>query len=265
MSVGHVVLPLLLLVACSPAEEDRVGTSTLPARCPGVCNAATAVAPILLSVGGTGNVTVYSTAASAGGACNYGQTRVMRYAAINTSVQPGDGKGQWQAGRICGQCAEVTALTSQGTRSVVVRIMDKCPDASCGIDLGGTAPAAVMLDGAGRYLGQWRFISCSGHPEVSDGAPALTVVSGSNPWWSRVRVENPTAAVESITWKSATASGSFPYAADPENAFEVPVSSVLQSADPAFELTITCSDGSTGAVQLTPAQLAAGGSSYALR
>jgi hypothetical protein len=233
--------------------------------CSGPCNAATPVYPTLQSNGGLGNVTMYSTAASNGGACNYGSTSVMYYAAINVNVQPGDGAGQWQGGRLCGQCAEVTVLTSQGPKSVVVRIMDKCPDGHCGIDLGGSAPGTVMLNGSGRYAGQWQFVSCSGHPEVSDGAPSLTVVSGSNPWWSRVRVRNPVSAVQAIAWKSAAASGSFPFATDPENAFEVPVSQVLQSASPSFQITVSYAGGGTATVQLTPAQLAAGGSSYALR
>jgi uncharacterized repeat protein (TIGR02543 family) len=241
------------------------GGSGLPGSCTGACNAATPVYPTLQSDGGLGNVTMYSTSASSGGACNYGATNVLYYAAMSVNVQPGDGKGQWQGGRVCGQCAEVTALTSRGPKSVVVRIMDKCPDAYCGIDLGGSAPAKIMLDGSGRYQGQWKFVSCSGHPEVSDGAPSLAVVSGSNPWWSRVRVRNPATAVEAIEWKSATASGSFPFATDPENAFEVPVNEVLQSRSASLQITVRYADGTSAAVQLTPAQLGAGNSSYALK
>ena len=242
------------------------GGGDLPSSCPGTCNAATPVYPTLSSNGGLGNVTMYSTSASSGGACNYGTTNVMYYAAMSVNVQPGDGKGQWQSGRICGQCAEVTVLTSQGPKSVVVRIMDKCADAYCGIDLGGSAPSAVMLNGSGRYDGKWRFVSCSGHPEASDGSPSLAVISGSNPWWARVRVRNPTTAVASIGWQSAsgTASGSFPYATDPENAFEVPVNEVLQSASPSFRITVRYVDGSTATTQLSPGQLAAQNSSYPL-
>ncbi len=241
-------------------------SSGLPDKCPGQCNSATPVNPTILSEGGLGNVTMYSTAASNGGACNYGSTNVMYYAAINVNVASGDSKGQWQGGRICGQCAEVTALTSQGPKTVVVRIMDKCPDGNCGIDLGGSAPGVIMLDGSGRYDGKWRFVACDGHSEVSDGSPTLNVINGSNAWWSRVHVRNPLAAVASIEWQDTvgTAKGTFPFAADPENAFEVPVNEVLQSGLTTLLITVNYTDGRTATVRLSPAQLGTQGGSYAL-
>jgi aryl-phospho-beta-D-glucosidase BglC (GH1 family) len=242
------------------------GSGSQPATCSGACNAATPVPPTLSSDGGLGNVTMYSTAPSAGGACNYGSTNVKYYAAINVNINSGDGKGQWQGGRACGQCAEVTALTSQGPQKVVVRIMDKCPDGNCGIDLGGSAPGAVMLDGAGRYSGQWRFVACDGHPEVSDGAPTLEVVSGSNAWWSRLRVRNPLTGVSAIEWRNeaTSAQGSFPYATSPENAYEVPTASVLQANTAAFTVTVRYVDGRSATVRLSPAQLGTSGASYPL-
>ncbi|MGD9169545.1 MAG: cellulase family glycosylhydrolase [Candidatus Thiodiazotropha sp.] len=242
------------------------GDDTLPDQCSGPCTSATPVYPTLLSDGGLGNVTMYSTSASSGGACNYGTTNVMYYAAINVNVTPGDGAGQWQAGKICGQCAEVTVVTSQGHKTVVARIMDKCPDGHCGIDLGGNAPAAVMIDGSGRYEGKWRFVSCDGHPEVSDGSPSLYVFAGSNPWWSRVHVRNGSTATDSITWQdtAGTASGSLPFASNPENAFEVPVNEVLQSGMSSVLITVHYVDGTSATVTLTPAELAAGSASYPL-
>jgi len=128
---------------------------------------------------------------SNGGACNYGATDIAYYAAISVNDQPGDALGAWQDGRICGECAMVTALTSQGPKNVVARIMDKCPDGYCGIDLGGDAPAAIMVDGFGRYLGRWEFVSCVGHAEVFDGPTVLSVSSSANPYWSVVQVRNP--------------------------------------------------------------------------
>lgn len=242
------------------------GDDALPDVCPGPCNSATPVYPTLISDGGLGNVTMYSTSASSGGACNYGTTDVIYYAAINVNVNPGDGAGQWQGGTICGQCAEVTVVTSQGPRSVVARIMDKCPDDHCGIDLGGDSSATVMLDGSGRYQGKWRFVSCDGHPEVSDGSPSLYVFAGSNPWWSRVHVRNGPTATERITWQDAsgTASGVLPFAGDPENSFEVPVNEVLQSGMSSVLIGVHYVDGTSATLTLTPAELAAGSSSYPL-
>jgi hypothetical protein len=238
----------------------------LPADgCSILCNAVTPSNPVVQPSGGQGNITMYATDPSAGGACNYGTTSVLFYAAVNVNVVLGDGQGQWQGGRICGQCLEVTANTSQGSKSVVVRIMDKCADGDCGIDLGGSAPAAIMADGFGRYDGAWRFVSCTGHPEVSDGAPSLYVSGGSNAWWSRVQVRNPPWPVSSIAWQdpAGTAHGTLAYANDPENTFEVPAE-VLQSSAASLVLTVHFADGTTATVQLSPSQLAAGNSAYPL-
>ena len=239
--------------------------SVQPDACVESCNAVTPSYPSVQPNGGLGNITMYATGPSAGGACNYGTTSVLYYAAMSVNVAPGDLQGQWQGGRICGQCVEVTTFTAQGPAAVVVRIMDKCPDGDCGIDLGGSAPAAIMLDGFGRYDGTWRFVSCAGHAEVSDGAPSLFVSAGSNAWWSRVQVRNPPWAVASIAWQdpAGSAQGAFPYAADPENTFEVPAE-VLQSPATLITILVHYTDGNTATVQLGPSQLAAANTSYPL-
>lgn len=254
-----------LIANFAAVSSNSGGSSDLPDRCTGMCNSATPVFPTVYEGGGKGNVTMYTTEASNGGACNYGVTNVMSFAAMSVNVVPGDAKGQWQGGSICGQCAEVTAITSQGPKKVVVRIMDKCPDGDCGIDLGGSAPAEIMSDGFGRYDGQWRFVSCEGHPGVSDGPPSLDVFNGSNAWWSRVHVRNGATAVDSIEWRSANGtSGIFPFAANPENAYEVPQSEVLQSGAASILITVRYVDGSTATVTLSPQQLSVPGASYLL-
>jgi hypothetical protein len=247
------------VAADRPPSPDR-------AICSGTCNAAVPTYPTVDATSGSGNVTMYTTLPSSGGACNYGTTGVAYFAAINVNVEPSDDQGQWQGGRICGQCVEVTTSTSQGSRSVVVRIMDRCADAYCGVDLGGDAPVAVMPDGFGRYDGTWRFVPCAGHPEASDGPPSLYVVAGSNAWWSRVQVRNPPWAVESIAWRdpAGSASGSFPYAADPENTFAVP-SDALQATASWLAVTVRYGDGTTATAELAPSQLAAAGTSYPLQ
>ena len=250
--------------ALGGAREVEASEVAALSACSGVCNAATPSYPTVARAAGQGNITMYTTAASSGGACNYGATGVLYFAAVNVNVVPGDGLGQWQGGRICGQCLDVTAETTQGPRSVVVRIMDKCADGYCGIDLGGTAPSAIMSDGFGRYEGRWRFISCSGHPEVSDGPVSLFVIAGSNAYWSRVQVRNPPGAVESLMWQDTQgASGILPYADDPENTFEVPLS-ILQSTVASLTLTARFSDGSEATLDLSPGQFAVGNASYPL-
>jgi len=183
--------------------------------------------PVVDENGGTGNVTTYGSvtdpAPSRGGACNYGDTRIFDFAAINANVHAGDGLGQWNGGRICGQCAEVTVQTAEGDKSTVVRIVDKCPDEYCGIDLGGLPAQTLMGDRPGRYAGHWEFIPCSDHPNVSDGQPAIFVKEGSNPWWSAIQVRNPPAAVLSITWDTPSGlSGELAYATEAENYYSVP-------------------------------------------
>ena len=267
---GPWVLALLISWAGFACSESQVRSGPgdaqtgLPEACPGICNASVPSYPKVSDWGGTGDITMYSTAPSSGGACNYGETKVAYYAAMSVNLRPGDGQGQWQAGHICGQCVEVAALTSAGPRSVVVRIMDKCPDGYCGVDLGGQAPASVMVDGFGRYQGEWRFVSCDGHPEVSDGPPSLHVLAGSNAYWAAVQVRNPPWPVSSIKWQDGSSSGSFSYVGTSlENSFQVPTP-VLQ-AQATLALTVQYTDGSLGHATLTPAEIASPDATYALQ
>ena len=254
------------------AAAVRAGTdeaAVLPAladQCAGICNATTPSDPSDTSQGGSGDITMYSTSPSQGGACNYGMTHVSFYAAISVNEEPGDGMGAWQGGRICGECAEVTAVTSLGPRSVFVRIMDKCPDEYCGIDLGGDAPAAVMVDGFGRYTGEWIFGSCAGHPEVFDGPTALTISDSASADWAVVQVQNPPSAVTSIAWQNATdasQTGEFLYSGETyENTYQVPLE-VLHAAA-TFMVTIQYRDDPEATLQLDSQELASPGASYTL-
>ncbi len=247
-----------------PAEVGEQAAADSSPTCSGFCNAVTPSYPTVSPDSSQGNITMYTTNASTGGACNYGVTKVMYFVAVNVSITPGDGQGQWHSGRICGQCVEVTAVTTQGAQSVLARIMDKCPDSYCGMDLGGAAPEAIMLDGFGRYDGSWHFVSCSGHPEVSDGPTSLYVSTGASPYWSRVQIRNPPGAVLSIVWRdSLGASGTFSYASDPENTFEVPTS-VLQSTATTVTVTAVFSDGSSESVEVAPSRLATEDTSYGM-
>lgn len=75
--------------------------------------------------------------------------------------------------------------------------------------------------------------------------------------WAHVRVRSPTMGLDSIRWQSTsgTPSGAFPYATDPENAYEVPVSAVLQSTSSSFRITVRYVGGTTAAVQLSPSRV----------
>lgn len=213
-----------------------------------------------------GNVTMYTTEASDGGACNYGKTGVLYFAAINVSESAGDGKGQWKDGHFCGQCVEVTIITTKGPKQIVVRIMDRCADEHCGVDLGGEAPAAIMADGFGRYDGAWRLVSCGGHPEVFDGDPSLFVKEGSNAFWSAIQVRNPNLAVTGIRWQNQADSsdaGNFNYASPSLENYYFVSDEVLQGKG-SYRIIVQYTDGSTASAVVTSEQLAQPLASYPL-
>jgi len=231
------------------------------------CDSRPSLTPVLSESGGSGNVTVYGSVTSprpsTSGACNYGATDIQYYAAINVDAQAGDGRGQWQGGRICGQCAAVRVKTPEGWKETTVRIVDKCGDANCGIAVSGAAARDLMGDTPGRYEGNWRFVSCEGHSEVSDGPPALHVKDGSSTWWALVHVRNPAWAVSAIDWRSSdgTSSGSFAFAREAENFFSVPEAVHSHGM---VRLTIHYRDSSQVQVALAPGQLAQPASEFSL-
>ena len=167
------------------------------------CDSYTAADPELTENGGKGSVTTYGSIVaketSLGGACNYGQTNIQYYAAIHVNVSPGDDKGPWKGGAACGGCVRVKAKTPDGWKRVTVRITDRCPDANCGVDLGGAPAADIMGDRVGRYYGEWEFVSCEGVSGVWGDSTSLWVKEGASTFWSIVQVRNPKDMVKSIT------------------------------------------------------------------
>lgn len=249
-------LSILAMAACSSrgteAEVPLPGgtpRSDSSGFCEGVCDASPPSLPILSDTGGFGDVTTYGSVAdpapSRGGACNYGSTEILRFAAIQVSRLPGDLLGQWREGRICGQCAQVRARTSEGWKTTVVRIMDKCPDANCGIDLAGLPARDLMGARPGRYSGEWKWVSCAGHEGVSDGPSSLFVKEGGNAYWSLVQVRNAEAGVLGIRMRLASMGDGpwidLPWAAEAENFFKVPPA-LLQDGR-IYDLEITVSTG----------------------
>lgn len=167
------------------------------------CDSYTAADPTLTENGGKGSVTTYGSITaketSLGGACNYGQTNIQYYAAIHVNVSPGDDKGPWQGGAACGGCVRVKAKTPDGWKRVTVRITDRCPDANCGVDLGGAPAADIMGNRVGRYYGEWEFVSCEGVDGVWGDSTSLWVKEGASTFWSIIQVRNPKDMVDSIT------------------------------------------------------------------
>ena len=177
------------------------------------CDSYTAADPTLTEKGGKGSVTTYGSVTaketSLGGACNYGQTNIQYYAAIHVNVSPGDDKGPWNGGAACGGCVRVKAKTPDGWKRVTVRITDRCPDANCGVDLGGAPASDIMGNSVGRYYGEWEFVSCEGVEGVWGDSTSLWVKEGASTFWSIVQVRNPKDMVNSITIYEADASKSY--------------------------------------------------------
>ena len=184
------------IAPASSSEGDDDGECT-------DCDSYTAADPELTENGGKGSVTTYGSVTaketSLGGACNYGQTNIQYYAAIHVNVSPGDDKGPWDGGAACGGCVHVRARTPEGWKEVTVRITDRCPDANCGVDLGGAPAADIMGNRVGRYSGEWGFVSCEGVDGVWGDSTSLWVKEGASEFWSIIQVRNPKDMVKSIT------------------------------------------------------------------
>ena len=185
----------------SSSSESEPGSSD-DGKCTD-CDSFTAADPELTENGGRGSVTTYGSITaketSLGGACNYGQTNIQYYAAIHVNVSPGDEKGPWNGGAACGGCVHVKARTPDGWKEVTVRITDRCPDANCGVDLGGAPASDIMGSLVGRYSGEWEFVSCEGVEGVWGDSTSIWVKEGASKFWSIIHVRNPKDMVKSIT------------------------------------------------------------------
>ncbi|MEO6097586.1 MAG: expansin-like protein [Fibrobacteria bacterium] len=252
--MNHICLVLALAAYTSNGtERDVRRSSEIPSvdtsgHCEVSCDASPPSTPVLSDSGGRGDVTTYGSlvdpAPSQGGACNYGTTGINRFAAIQVNLLPGDMQGQWQGGRMCGQCARVRARTPSGWKTTVVRIMDKCPDNHCGIDLGGAPARDLMGEKPGRYAGDWTWVTCEGQAGVSDGPPSLFVKEGGNAYWSLVQIRNAAERIAQVRLRPVGKAGmagdsawiNLTWADEAENFFKVPPQ-VLQDSG-AYDLEV---------------------------
>jgi len=254
----------------SSAEGESLSLSNISnADSLGVCTSCdnyTAAPPALTENGGKGSVTTYGSVTaketSLGGACNYGETNIQYYAAIHVNVQSGDGKGPWQNGHACGSCVRVKAATPDGYKTVTVRVVDKCPDENCGVDLGGAPAFDIMGMQVGRYYGEWEFVSCEGVEGVWGDTTSLFVKEGASAYWSIVQIRNPKDAVESISIKldSENSEQNLSYATEAENFWTVP-ESILQSKD-SVQITVNYRSGTPDVWHLSASDLTLGESLF---
>lgn len=115
---------------------------------------------------GAGDATYYP--ADGAGACSYPADPSDPFVvALNNP--------QWQSAAHCGECLKVTGPLG----SVVVRVVDKCPECFPGdVDLHPTAFDQIANRAQGRVAVRWERVDCP----VS-GNIAMRVKDGSNPWW----------------------------------------------------------------------------------
>ena len=211
------------------------------------CDSYTAADPTLVENGGKGSVTTYGSITaketSLGGACNYGQTNIQYYAAIHVNVSPGDDKGPWDGGMACGGCVHVKAKTPDGWKEVTVRITDRCPDANCGVDLGGAPASDIMGIQVGRYYGEWEFVSCERVEGVWGDSTSIWVKEGASTYWSIIQVRNPKDAVRKIVFNEVDGDKTYPleFVVGTENFWTVP-KEVLQS-EKSYSVVVTYRSG----------------------
>lgn len=252
----------------NPGDTTRARTDSTDTCTARQCDASPPTIPVINTKGGSGDVTTYggvgNSNPSSGGACNYGATGISHYAAIHVSLLPGDLRGQWEGGRACGQCVRIRARTPAGWKSTHARIVDKCPDGHCGIDLGGAPATDIMGLQAGRYAGEWSFVPCDGLAGVYDDSTKLWVKEGSNAWWSLVQVRNPPSAVDSMMVRpSGGAWTILSWATEAENFFKVP-REILVMTD-SVQLRVVYRMAAPDTVRLAPADLSRADSSYRMR
>jgi hypothetical protein len=226
--------------------------------------------PVYSDKGGVGDVTTYGSVSdpeySQGGACNYGSTKIKYYAAINVNQFPGDKRGQWQDGQICGRCARVRIRTTTGeARTTVVRIMDKCPDDNCGIDLGGAPAGEIMKTQTGRYAGDWEWVNCDSVEGVSDGSPSLHIKTGSNKWWSLIQARNgPGSVVEMRVRKTGTTEWqALKWATEAENFLKLPEGLLQDSGE--WEIEVQWNNGSISSLKIAGNKLSIEDAEYDLQ
>lgn len=152
----------------------------------------------------------------------------------------------------------VKARTPEGWKEVTVRIMDRCPDANCGVDLGGAPASEIMGNRVGRYSGEWEFVSCEGVDGVWDDSTSVWVKEGSSTFWSIIQVRNPKDAVKSMTLKGVQSNDAhvLEMVVGTENFWTVPPE-VLQT-DNEYTLTVTYRTGEPDTWLLKGSELSVG-------
>ncbi|KAI9911403.1 hypothetical protein PsorP6_009787 [Peronosclerospora sorghi] len=127
-----------------------------------------------------------------GGNCNLMSTlefATTNYAALNNA--------QWDGLHNCGRCAQVTCIDARcadHSKSMVVQLVDRCPECSYGdLDLSPNVFTALTGSSPSRYKIQWTFVTCP----VS-GNIKYCLKGGSNSFWTAIQPTNVATGVQSL-------------------------------------------------------------------
>ncbi|MEN9937759.1 MAG: hypothetical protein RLZZ387_4338 [Chloroflexota bacterium] len=202
----RIILPLLavLTLLTAPAPTTRAEEPSQPAETtdyrflaymPAIqgSNPATATGvpglPFDPKAAHSGEGTYYD--ADGGGNCMFDPSPGdLMVAALNTF--------DYQGSIMCGATIEVTGPEG----SVVVRVVDRCPECAAGdVDMSPQAFAQIAPLVRGRVPITWRLLS-----PVTAGPISYKFKEGSNQWWTAVQIRNHRNPIYSIEYRAADGS-----------------------------------------------------------
>ncbi|GMF31337.1 unnamed protein product [Phytophthora fragariaefolia] len=140
----------------------------------------------------TGDGTAYTLGDTTSGNCNMMSSlgfATTDYAALNNE--------QWDGLQNCGRCAEVTCADSRctdKTKSVVVQILDRCPECKHGdLDLSPSVFKTLTGSDPSRYTIKWKFVDCPVTGNVN-----YCLKGGSNNFWTAIQPTNVATGIKSL-------------------------------------------------------------------
>ncbi|OWZ17979.1 Carbohydrate-binding protein [Phytophthora megakarya] len=140
----------------------------------------------------TGDGTAYTLGDTASGNCN--MMSALNFAKTDYAALNND---QWSGLQNCGRCAEVSCADSRcadQTKSVVVQILDRCPECKHGdLDLSPSVFKTLTGSDPSRYKVKWKFVNCPVAGNVN-----YCLKGGSNNYWTAIQPTNVATGVTSL-------------------------------------------------------------------
>lgn len=208
------------------------------------------IAPLVSAF--TGDGTAYTLGSVQSGNCNFMSSGFARaatdYAAINDA--------QWSGSLSCGRCASVRCVDARcrnSSASVIVQILDRCPECKFGdLDLSPSVFQSLTGSSPSRYAIEWQFASCP-----SDSGVLYCAKTGSNDYWLAVQPTGFTTGVASMRINDRAATpldGAFYFVADRSQIYDL--------SKVAISLTDITGSVITDTVALTAGQCARGSAQF---